>query len=336
MADQKEDAMDVSFVDETPQVAADYGEEPGDNRLEDSFELPASYAGVPPSSSGDRTTSQDALPPPEPLLGPVAVNNVDTFRDNYSSSATPVNLNNVSAHDHNSSPSGPATLWSPAECSTALAFGSAYPAIAEPDVLHAISPLDGLPSRQEDRPFEGSEHGSMHVSGSNGYQVSPGQTFSIGGLQIYTDRIPMPFEDSQQARLFKHYIDALSSLLDITDIQKHFTIDVPERALRCPVLLNAILAFSARHLSRTTGFDSQAADHYHEECVSLLIPTLDHKDIVMDETVFAAAVILRAFEETNGTSSFPLLFEKALLNVTRRVQNGCRSRAASHWHLCIC
>jgi hypothetical protein len=147
------------------------------------------------------------------LLGPVAVNNVDTFRDNYSSSTTRVNLNNVPAHDHNSSPSGPATLWSPAECSTALAFGSAYPAIAESDVLHAISPLDGLPSRQEDRPFEGSEHGSMHVSGSNGYQVSPGQTFSIGGLQIYTDRISMPFEDSQQARLFKHYIDALSSLV---------------------------------------------------------------------------------------------------------------------------
>lgn len=48
-------------------------------------------------------------------------------------------------------------------------------------------------------------------------------------------------------------------------------------------------------------FDSAAADHYHHECVSLMIPMLDEKDLVADETLFAAAVILRAFEETNGT-----------------------------------
>lgn len=42
------------------------------------------------------------------------------------------------------------------------------------------------------------------------------------------------------------------------------------------------------------------ADHYHHECISLLIPMLDTKELVADETLFAAAVILRAFEETNG------------------------------------
>jgi hypothetical protein len=87
--------------------------------------------------------------------------------------------------------------------------------------------------------------------------------------------------------------------------------DIPERAFRCPVLFNAIMTFAARHLSRTSDFDSAVADHYHHECISLLIPMLDTKELVADETLFAAVVILRAFEETNGIhhlhtlSSFP-------------------------------
>lgn len=92
--------------------------------------------------------------------------------------------------------------------------------------------------------------------------------------------------------------------LDITDIQRHFAVDVPELALSCPVLLNSLMAFSARHLSRISSFDSAVADHYHHECVSLIIPMLDQKDLVADETLFAAAVILRAFEETNGAELF--------------------------------
>ncbi|KAF4958542.1 hypothetical protein F66182_18309, partial [Fusarium sp. NRRL 66182] len=94
------------------------------------------------------------------------------------------------------------------------------------------------------------------------------------GLLLYEDRMLLPFK-------------------------RHFAVDVPELALSCPVLLNALMAFSARHLSRTTDFDSAVADHYHHECVSLIIPMLDQKYLVADETLFAAAVILRAFEETN-------------------------------------
>lgn len=60
------------------------------------------------------------------------------------------------------------------------------------------------------------------------------------------------------------------------------------------------MAFAGRHLSRTTAFDNAVADHYHHECVSLMIPMLSRKELVADETLFAAAVILRAFEETNG------------------------------------
>ena len=89
-------------------------------------------------------------------------------------------------------------------------------------------------------------------------------------------------------------------------MSRHFAVDVPERALSCPVLLNALMAFSARHLSRISGVETSIADLYHQECVSLMIPMLDQKELVADETLFAAAAILRAFEETNGTKLGPI------------------------------
>lgn len=80
------------------------------------------------------------------------------------------------------------------------------------------------------------------------------------------------------------------SQLDMTDIQRHFAVDVPERALSCPVLLDALMAFAGRHLSRTSASDSAIADHYHYNCVSRMIPMLDEKELVADETLFAVCV----------------------------------------------
>ncbi len=118
-------------------------------------------------------------------------------------------------------------------------------------------------------------------------------------LQLYGPRMRLPFQDAQEAMIFQHYMESLAGQLDITDMQRHFAVDVPERALFCPVLLEALLAFSARHLSRTSNFDSAVADHHHQACVRLMIPMLDQKELVADETLFAATVILRAFEETS-------------------------------------
>ncbi|KAJ5609967.1 hypothetical protein N7510_006686, partial [Penicillium lagena] len=173
-----------------------------------------------------------------------------------------------------------------------------------PDYFHLISPHQSISSISL-----ASAHGSDHVSAidhtddrshvSSEMLNSPEALHRKVGLLLYKDRMRLPFKVPQEALLFHHYMEALAALLDITDIQRHFAVDVPELALSCPVLLNSLMAFSARHLSRTSSFDSAVADHYHHECVSLIIPMLDQKDLVADETLFAAAVILRAFEETN-------------------------------------
>ncbi|KAL1962653.1 hypothetical protein VTN77DRAFT_9287 [Rasamsonia byssochlamydoides] len=78
-------------------------------------------------------------------------------------------------------------------------------------------------------------------------------------LSIYTPRPRAPLEDPQMARLLRHYIDNLASWLDLNDPKHHFSIAVPHLALTCPMLLDAILAFSASHLSRDLSLASESA-----------------------------------------------------------------------------
>jgi hypothetical protein len=199
--------------------------------------------------------------------------------------------------------------------------------------------------------------GDKHDGVSPEFLNSPDLRHGKVGLHLYEDRMLLPFEVPQEALLFHHYMEQLAALvrhnpnlppifkdmvisrsaanynlqLDITDIQRHFAVDVPERAPSCPVLLNALMAFAGRHLSRTSDFDSTVADHYRHECVSLMIPMLDEKELVADETLFAAAVILRALEETNGANaSSPLAFSTCTPSTladlsTIRIANGSRA-----------
>ena len=81
---------------------------------------------------------------------------------------------------------------------------------------------------------------------------------------------------------------------------QHFQVEVPKRAGTCPILLNAIFALSARHLSHTGNYDSLASNRYHQECLKYLIPMLDNNATVGDETLFAATIILRVLEEIDS------------------------------------
>lgn len=78
---------------------------------------------------------------------------------------------------------------------------------------------------------------------------------------------------------------------------------MPQRARQNRTLATAILALSARHLSRTTHFDSFVADHYHQECLQTLIPILGENPAVLDEALLAALVVLRLLEEMDGKSA---------------------------------
>lgn len=87
---------------------------------------------------------------------------------------------------------------------------------------------------------------------------------------------------------------------DFFDSRIPFAIEVPQRTRTNRSLANAVFALSARHLSGTTGFDELIADHYLQECLRTLIPTLEDSEAVMDDDLLATLVILRMLEEMDG------------------------------------
>lgn len=85
--------------------------------------------------------------------------------------------------------------------------------------------------------------------------------------------------------------------LDVNDPQRQFETFVPYLALSCPILLHAILAFSACHLSRLDGScDHLIAENYHDLCVQRLIPALADPSTTLDNVLPISTVVLRMYE----------------------------------------
>ena len=70
--------------------------------------------------------------------------------------------------------------------------------------------------------------------------------------------------------------------------------------------MNAILALSSKHLAHLGNFDRYASDHYHQECLNVLIPMLSNEETAADENLFAATIILRVWEEMECMFSLSL------------------------------
>jgi hypothetical protein len=141
--------------------------------------------------------------------------------------------------------------------------------------------------------------------------------------------------DCEEAYLLHHYTVSRARLLDVCDPHNHFGRLAPELATRSRLLLSAILAVSAHHLSRTAGYDPLVAERYHEACVELLIPMLDDLTNITDE-VIAATVLLRNFEQmssaiTGFDSERHLSGTSAFMNSERTCIAAGGLRQASFW-----
>lgn len=85
------------------------------------------------------------------------------------------------------------------------------------------------------------------------------------------------------------------------DSKQHFAIDVPQRALSCPTLLNAIFALSSRHLSlKGKHFDTWISNHYHEQCLQQLSSISSDSQALRNDDLLAATILLRTLEELEG------------------------------------
>lgn len=106
--------------------------------------------------------------------------------------------------------------------------------------------------------------------------------------------------------------------LDACDYERHFSVDVLERAPSCPLLLYACLAIAARHLSHTTNsIPANTADGYHERCISILLPVLENRGFETSiEILLASTVILRFFEQISCAHLHPPIYKRLQSKLT--------------------
>lgn len=164
-----------------------------------------------------------------------------------------------------------------------------------------------------------------------------GEPFYFQGSNVVTE---------QTARLMRHYIDNLASWMDLSDSRAHFSTVAPKRALTSvfpldsqltqPILLNALLCFSAKHLSNVpgSGIDPSVADDYHAECVNRMIPQLHDESGVLDDALLASTVLLRMYEIMKGMGEdhqYHLRGASSLVSIQKINVNTRNLRHAAFW-----
>lgn len=120
---------------------------------------------------------------------------------------------------------------------------------------------------------------------------------------ISTSDPELALRDPRVFYLFRHYKDNLASWYDLNDHHRHFTDIVPVKARYSPLLLSAILAFSAISLlsSSISGPWADQANFYLLESVEILLEvTRNIEAAVSDGEVLAAICLLRSYEIISG------------------------------------
>ncbi|OJZ83141.1 hypothetical protein ASPFODRAFT_49798 [Aspergillus luchuensis CBS 106.47] len=141
--------------------------------------------------------------------------------------------------------------------------------------------------------------------------------------------------DPQIARIFRHYMESLAAWYDLNDSRRHFKEIVPIRARYNPLLLSAILAFSAANLHHTRGDHTymELAEAYHYDSVRRLISLTENIDQLPIGETLAAICLLRSHEIiTQNVSSQSHLQGCYSLLASRHVHLTADLLSAGYWN----
>ncbi len=114
------------------------------------------------------------------------------------------------------------------------------------------------------------------------------------------------------------------------DDRRHFTKIAPSMAASSPLLMNAILAVSALHLSRVSDLDSYEAVRYHDRCLGLMVLMLNDPDRVKDDNLLMTTVILHTHEDLDSIA--PPCIEQGFLLILDRSRR-FKLRATHHGNI---
>ncbi|KAI3320154.1 hypothetical protein HD806DRAFT_248666 [Xylariaceae sp. AK1471] len=91
------------------------------------------------------------------------------------------------------------------------------------------------------------------------------------------------------------FISEVGLWMDSLDKDKHFSRLVPYHALKCPMLLNALLACGVKHLTLTQQYSDEKALFYYDTATTQLLRSLQNPDRNTAECA-ATAVVLNVYE----------------------------------------
>jgi hypothetical protein len=101
-----------------------------------------------------------------------------------------------------------------------------------------------------------------------------------------------------QAELVYHFAEHLSRWLDCTDATRQFSLVIPVLVKHDAILLHAVLAFAAKHRK-----DVETAEQAYGHCLSLLIERLQSENVMHNDSLLCAIVILRFVEQLDVSLS---------------------------------
>ncbi|KAI9742016.1 MAG: hypothetical protein M1834_000405 [Cirrosporium novae-zelandiae] len=196
----------------------------------------------------------------------------------------------------------------------------------KPSFLGSATSLGILSNQPEDYPSSNYDTLDLDLRDRDDFETTLTKPYSAPSDSLsptFLEHCIWPLTDVREAQLMRYYIDHISIWFDLCDAERHFALVIPQRAAYCPTLLNAIFAFSARHLNQTRDYDPYAADRYYEKCLNHLQKMFYDPAAIMDENLLAATIILRTMEEVDvailGADNLThLIGTKALITAQER------------------
>jgi hypothetical protein len=164
-------------------------------------------------------------------------------------------------------------------------------------------------------------------SGGREYtRIEPSNNVDLDQVTSHTSFTPVNFSEAQQqdqsydierclelsdseSRLLRHFVERISTWIDLTDRDASFASNVPMMALTNRGLMLAILALSSRHQSLLTTTedldkpDRTVAVQYYHETLQYLQTAMEIPEYLKSEELLATVLLISTYEMIDGFES---------------------------------
>lgn len=129
--------------------------------------------------------------------------------------------------------------------------------------------------------------GNPEISGDHGNGTITSTSNKVGEREYLSS--------PEELHFMQVFVSEVGLWMDSLDKEKHFSRLIPYHALKCPMLLNALLACGVKYLTLTQQFSDEKALFYYDTATTQLLRSLQNPERNTAECA-ATAVILNVYE----------------------------------------